>query len=423
MTRLPNRGMPNRCSRGTRLRSALPLIAAVIASVFLPTAAAAAPANNPDAIELLRRVGARYDHVVAFHFSARELTVTRSGTFERKTEQTLVTAADGKGRMRLEFDNSTINGTAVFDGEKSWLYLPSFGQYNVRYGDTLPDAGDSSVPIPDLRSQTSRYPARYKAIGERLNSAEVKGHEEISLTGVATRCTVIEASYDSPPGVRKGEIRRTFWIDPATSLVLRERSIASSQPPNLDDRIVVTQDIEFTTARGGAELPEQLFQFEPPEDAVAVSRFGRGGTVNKVATGTAAPDFTLSDLNGNTWKLSDLRGKAVLLDFWATWCLPCRVDMPHIEALHREFKDGGLVVLGVNGEDSQQPAAFLLEQGYTFPTLSDAGYAVAKQFQVHVIPTMVVIDKQGLISDFFLGSQKEETLRHAVLRAGARESK
>jgi peroxiredoxin/outer membrane lipoprotein-sorting protein len=395
----------------------------LLAGLPLAAVAAAAPESSQDAIEILRRVGARYGRPGGFHFAAHEATVTRSGSFERKNDQTLVTASDGKGRMRLEFDNSTISGIAVFDGEKSWLYLPSFGQYNVRYGDTLPDAGDGNVPIPDLRSQTSRYPARYKAIGERLNSAEVKGHEEISLGGEVKRCTIIEAAYDAPPGVSKGEIQRTFWIDPVTSLVLRERSLASSQPPNLDQRIVVTQDINFTIALAAQELPAELFEFEPPEGAVAVSQFGRGGTANKVATGTPAPDFTLSDLNGKGWKLSELRGKTVLLDFWATWCMPCRVDMPHIEALHREFKDRGLIVLGVNAEDSQQPASFLQEQGYTFPTLSDAGYAVAKQFQVQVIPTLIVIDKQGMISDFFLGSQTEATLREAVIRAGARESK
>ena len=220
-----------------------PTLLVVFAGLYLASVASAAPQGGPDALELLRHVGARYDYLDAFHFSAHEVTLTRSGSFERKNEQTLVTAADAKGRMRLEFDNSAISGTAVFDGEKSWLYLPSFGQYNVRYGDTLPDAGDGSVPVPDLRTQTNRYPARYKAIDERLRSAEMKGHEEINVNGAARQCTIVAASYDAPPGVSKGEIQRTFWIDPATSLVLRERSLASSQPPNLDGRIVVTQHI------------------------------------------------------------------------------------------------------------------------------------------------------------------------------------
>src|SRR4029077_7000800 len=87
------------------------------------------------------------------------------------------------------------------------------------------------------------------------------------------------------------------------------------------------------------------------------------------SVGKPAPDFSLLDLQGSEVKLGQFRGKAVLLNFWATWCVPCRSEMPTIELLHREFGDKGLVVLGVDDEDAQTQIAFLRESGFSFASL------------------------------------------------------
>ena len=136
--------------------------------------------------------------------------------------------------------------------------------------------------------------------------------------------------------------------------------------------------------------------------------------------GQAAGDFVLNDLSRRSFRLEDLRGKVVMLNFWATWCGVCRRGMPQIEALHREFSPGGLVLLGVNGESGQDARNFVRENGYTFPTLVDSGNKVAGQFQVTAIPTAVVIDRQGRIASYLVGLHSEKTLRDALARAGLR---
>jgi len=140
------------------------------------------------------------------------------------------------------------------------------------------------------------------------------------------------------------------------------------------------------------------------------------GRVN--LAGTEASDFTLKDLDGKEVALKELRGTVVLLDFWASWCGPCRMELPHIEKLHREFKDKGLVVLGVNNEPPETARAFVKKKEYTFPTLVDADRGVANRYQVTGIPAVFVIDKDGKIVAHYVGLRSEADLRAALRRAG-----
>ncbi len=106
-------------------------------------------------------------------------------------------------------------------------------------------------------------------------------------------------------------------------------------------------------------------------------------------------DFTLTDLNGKSWTLSGLRGKVVLVNFWATWCPPCRKEMPDLETLYNRFKGQGLVVLGISDEDASKVNAFISEGGYTYPILLDPGRKVNDLFQIEGIPKTFVFAHDG----------------------------
>ncbi len=134
--------------------------------------------------------------------------------------------------------------------------------------------------------------------------------------------------------------------------------------------------------------------------------------------GQLAGDFALTDLSRRSFRLAGLRGKVVMLNFWATWCGVCRRGMPQLEALNRELAPRGLVLLGVNGESERNARNFVKGNGYTFPTLVDSGNKVAGQFQVTAIPTAVVIDRRGRIVSYLVGLHSEKTLREALARAG-----
>lgn len=117
-------------------------------------------------------------------------------------------------------------------------------------------------------------------------------------------------------------------------------------------------------------------------------------------------DFILSDLQGNVARLADFRGNVLLLNFFATWCAPCREEMPSIEALYRAYQSQGFVVLGVstdtNGEKVLPP--FIKEYALTFPIVLDTNKEVSQQYRVRGIPATFLLDQHGRIAGMLSGS-------------------
>ena len=109
----------------------------------------------------------------------------------------------------------------------------------------------------------------------------------------------------------------------------------------------------------------------------------------------ASTDFTLKDLTGKPWRLRELRGKTVLVNFWATWCGPCRKEMPDLETLYNRFKDRGLVVLAISDEDAAKVQPFIAQQRYTFPVLLDPDRKVTQAFRLDGVPKTFVFDRSG----------------------------
>ena len=111
-----------------------------------------------------------------------------------------------------------------------------------------------------------------------------------------------------------------------------------------------------------------------------------------------APDFTVVDLNGQKLRLSDFRGKRVLLNFWATWCPPCRAELPQIQAAHLKYGKDEFVVLGVDfGESKEQVSTFAKENNLTYLLTLDESGAALTAYNVRAIPATYFIDRQGVI--------------------------
>src|SRR6266496_2822093 len=130
------------------------------------------------------------------------------------------------------------------------------------------------------------------------------------------------------------------------------------------------------------------------------------GKIPAPQQGFLAPDFELTTPTGESVKLSDLRGQAVLVNLWATWCPPCREEMRTIEKAYQEYKDQGFTVLAVNMTYQDNPLAvtpFVKEQGLTFPILLDKASAVANAYQLHSLPSSYFIQRDGVISEVIIG--------------------
>jgi len=136
--------------------------------------------------------------------------------------------------------------------------------------------------------------------------------------------------------------------------------------------------------------------------------------VNASEVGELAPDFTLKATSGENLKLTEQRGKIVLLNFWASWCGPCRQEMPILENLYTKFKDLGVTVWGVNVEQENQAGRdFLNGLSLSFPILFDASNKISADFDVAAMPTTAIIDRNGVIRYVFQGYKKGYEKKYA----------
>jgi len=125
----------------------------------------------------------------------------------------------------------------------------------------------------------------------------------------------------------------------------------------------------------------------------------------EVNAGNAAPDFQLPDLDEKPVSLSDFQGKPILINFWASWCRPCRTEMPYIQQVYEEWSDKGLVVLAINiGETPSEVKKFMGTYELSLPVLLDTKRLVAQQYDVWSIPTTFFIDKNGIIQAKIIGA-------------------
>ena len=135
--------------------------------------------------------------------------------------------------------------------------------------------------------------------------------------------------------------------------------------------------------------------------------------------GQPAPDFALRDLDGRVHRLSDYRGQVVFINFWATWCPPCRQELPEIQAVYDDKKDAGLVVLEVNYQESAAKArGYWDDQGLTMPVLLDSSGDVQDQYRLVGLPDSFFVDRDGILRDLQFGAISKEDMLEKLEKAG-----
>src|SRR5215813_363572 len=392
-----------------------------------------------DAKAILNQVAETYKNLRSYHFEGRytleQVTESIGLKDEFKREELFVNAAIKPDRYRIESKNTHISVTSISDGKTKWVYAPGPNEYTrTEEGPVRLVTGGpvkNSATMAHLANATNLL-AEYSRVDDRLGVAKIIGEETLEIGERRSDCFVIEAYYFAEStGSQTSTLTRKLWIDKSRNIVLREIQHTEAKMPwgrTINSNIAYN----FTVATVGEPIPETLFTFVPPEGAKEVAELmpspqpsatPRPATTSRSATprpvdliGRDAIAFALEDLDGNRVDLQSLKGKVALLDFWASWCGPCVAELPHIEKLHRDLKDQGLVVLGVNNEDAEVARAFVKRKGYTFTTLVDEGREVTMKYGVSGIPQVFIIDRDGKVKWHALGygPGKEFELRTAV---------
>jgi len=390
-------------------RSPHPILSAALVFLACTTQAAEPPALT--APDILQKVSAAYGHIASIRIVAkREESVVRRGQTGSGTADFELTM---EGRHRFAVRLNDVNGRdaiAVSDGENTWRALPSKKQWTHMAAASSVGSDDDSngpeEPRHDLLAVvSSTLLLQYAALAKFAENPELVRSEDVKVNGVKIPCYVIHcrarnADYD-------------LWIDKQRFLVLQDRERMQSSGS------LVEMKVKLSALEVNPQLGDAPFHFQPGKGWTEEEMLVLPGEERMLLAGERAANFSLKTLEGDSLALDQTRGKVVVLDFWATWCPPCRAELPSIEKLSKEFA-GSVRFYGINDEEAGTVKKFVAGNHYEFPVLMDSKRLVHRMYGVSAIPTLLILDKDGVIREHFIGSRSEASLRKAVQSVLAR---
>ena len=304
--------------------------------------------------------------------------------------------------------------TIVGDGSRSYVYDADAKQYTAR--DISRAATQPIVDADALAILAMQDPAAAVAVcGDAVIALVPAGATSVRLLDPSTQGS---RSFDRVE-VSADAIRVVTWIDRSNGRI--DRSVidyggqlekAGATPVR---RAMVTVMYAFSGPATAPSMADARFTFEPPKGA-SEAKVARSGPLR---LGGPAPAFELADLDGKSTRLADQRGHVVVLDFWATWCGPCRRSLPHLAAAARDYADKNVRVFAIDREeDAATVRSFLTNAslGDGLSVLLDVDSAVSTAYQVEGIPATFVIDSHGRLVKSIIGFAPggEQVLRGAI---------
>jgi peroxiredoxin len=205
--------------------------------------------------------------------------------------------------------------------------------------------------------------------------------------------------------VTEGDPGRETLQEVATTLAqaLQQRPVVSKSGEPAEDYIALAQLVRYEHVR---------VSLDDPRFAAATKKLEADDQSRQKA------DFTLTDLGGMKWNLRALAGKVVLVNFWATWCPPCRKELPDLEALYQRFGSRGFVILAISDEDAGKVAQFVAAHNLTYPVLLDPGRKVNELLQISGIPKSFVYDRSGKLAAEAIDMRTQRQFLEMLQRAG-----
>jgi len=378
--------------------------------VLLGVFAVEAGRADPSAAELLAKVSQRYKGLHMFLVDAdTRVTVSQQGQTAMGEQKTLLAVGE-QGMFRVEMSEGGTMQVLLSDGKFTWRALPQqkvWSKQEVAQDVSSDENDDTPTEFQgkDLFSRVQRsLITRYTGLARYSGAAVIDKSDRVKFNGSKVDCWVLR--IPTPGSVNRLYVAKDgFWVVRHVETQMHGSGLPTEATTEYK-RIVEGMP------------PAELFEFEPANGSKEVADVSLPGERDASLVGRRAADFTLKTISGEPVHLAELRGKVVLLDFWATWCQPCRRELPTIEALSRKYKERNVIVLGINDEDVSTARRFLEKNHPDLETLHDAGRKVHRTYGCNAIPTVIVIDPQGKVVAQFVGQRSEDVLVAALREAG-----
>jgi thiol-disulfide isomerase/thioredoxin/outer membrane lipoprotein-sorting protein len=405
------------------LRRTLPILVVLACLVGAATAVQAAAPSFADAVGHSREVA---ESVKSYSFEATlQVSSGMAGMGSAMNmELTAASAAVWPDRLLNTQESTAFSYSLGTGAGGSWLYISQLGTCYQGEPAALVRDLEASAEFELTPESIYNYYSGIEAYLLKPQPAAIGEATEETLTigGREIPCVVftLAGSSDEPGEGAPVEGEGKVWYDPATGLVLQSEAVMHV----LQGGMQITQTIltSVTSFSLNEAIDEAKFTYTAPEGAKVVDSLERMTNPNSMA-GQAAPEIGFTRFDGSTFKLSEHRGKVVFLNFWATWCPPCRMEMPHIQTLFQEMSGrDDVVFIGASSEDAATVKGFLEKNAqYTFPIVNVAQADVSGAYRTDSIPAIFVIDGEGVIQAHLVGAQTEAQMRRALAKAGIGE--
>ena len=380
---------------------------------------------TPEAKTLIDRVDAAYAKITRLELAGTYASDMDAAGQQRKESKTFTSTFAAPTKFRHVMQDDILVGST---GDKLYAYV----DYNRRY---------MQADAPKEKAEVAKLPEPIPGVVQMQNPSLMFALARSAAAELSTTFTEIRKLEDSKLGAEPAAYPTlqmtlpnrmvvTMLFHPETHLLRQARTDIK---PMLEEKGTpevrnATLTVDYTTvkANDAAVVKDEQFAWAPPEGArdqadMATAAAGEGGGDPKGLEGKPATAFSLKDMNGKAVALNDLRGQVVVLDFWATWCPPCRASLPHLDQLFEETKGKGVAVYAVNvEEDKEDVDTFIKQTNLKTPVLLDPDGATAAVYASTGIPVTVVIGKDGTVRKWILGFSGEETVKQ--LKAAVEEA-
>ena len=342
---------------------------ALVAQTNAPAAMQGVPAppTYPPVAEVLKGTSAAYSGMKSYTAQITVQTVDGTKVTEQHFDET-----GSAGAYRID-DKDSQGLLRVSDGRSEWALDRRSNEY---------------AKSPSTNGEGS-FIEQFAHIDQNVKDASVDDEELYTVNGMPTKVYIVEVTRTAWPASSPADAQSALYsIDEKTFEVYKSITYTNT----------ATQVALYSIKQRNQPVASSEFSAAPPTSAKEVSSLTPAAPTFESIIGMAAPDFTLQDDKGKSYKLSDFRGKVVVIDFVGSWCPPCLAQMPYLQQVFDAYPEKDLMVFGLDvGEDQKEVDEFGFNTAFSFPLLLGAEPTVTTPYFVDDYPTTYIIDRTGHI--------------------------